>query len=148
MWERSWVLLLAVLAVGANLGLGNGLPAAIGAGAAVLLFGEIAWRFAARHRRSGRKPSGRQSKGAASPAAQIVSPPHSGRIRIRERWEWVAEVGTGVAIMALGLGALALPATTPVIGTPSWVGLGLIALGLAVSLLSTGTYFRDRLGRQ
>jgi DNA-binding CsgD family transcriptional regulator len=60
--------------------------------------------------------------------------------RHRERWEWVAEVGTGIAIMALGLGALALPPNTRYVGTPSWIGLSLVAFGLAVCLLSTSTY--------
>jgi hypothetical protein len=60
--------------------------------------------------------------------------------RHRQRWEWVAEVGTGIAVMALGLGALALPPNTPYVGTPSWVGLSVVAFGLAVCVLSTSTY--------
>ena len=91
------------------------------------------------------KMLGLRSRGALSQWAleQLHPPdpdPPTHAQRHRERGEWVAEVGTGIAVMALGLGALALPPTTPYIGTPSWFGLSLIALGLAICVLSTSTY--------
>jgi hypothetical protein len=148
MWERGWVLvLLSVLAAAANLALGNGWPAAAGAGIAVLVFGELAWRFTVSRQRHPYKQPVRPRKEVSAPPPRVKPDRPGGSDRL-ERWEW-DEVGIGIATMALGLGALVIPPNIPIIGNiPSWVGLGVAAIGLAFCLLSAGTYLLQLLGRR
>jgi hypothetical protein len=68
-------------------------------------------------------------------------PPGHPATRIKQRWELVAEVGNGVAVMALGLGLLALPPDTPLIGDwRDWFGLTLMVGGLMFSVISVVIY--------
>lgn len=47
--------------------------------------------------------------------------------------------------MALGLGAISLPADTPIIGPwRDWIGLTLLVVGLLLCVMSTITYFWGR----
>jgi hypothetical protein len=60
---------------------------------------------------------------------------------------WIAELGTGVGVVAVGIALLALPQKTPLIGgLPTWVGLGIFFLGLFLILVSTGTFIYERVG--
>jgi DNA-binding CsgD family transcriptional regulator len=82
----------------------------------------------------------------AQHVAQIRGePPELPRNRFKQRWELVAEIGTGVAVMALGLGVLTLPPDTPVIGGwRDWIGLSLLFGGLLFSTVSVALYFWER----
>lgn len=72
-------------------------------------------------------------------------PPEHPITRLKQRWELIAEVGTGVAIMALGLGILTLSPETPVIGGwRDWIGLSLLMGGLLYSLVSIAVYSFER----
>jgi hypothetical protein len=58
---------------------------------------------------------------------------------------WIAELGTGVGVIAIGIALLALPRDTPILGRPpAWVGISTLALGILLCLLSTATYARSR----
>lgn len=78
-------------------------------------------------------------------AEVLGEPPQHPSTRIKQRWELVAEVGTGVAVMGLGLGLLALPPDTPVIGDwRDWFGLSLMVGGLVFSVISVAIYTWER----
>jgi DNA-binding CsgD family transcriptional regulator len=65
--------------------------------------------------------------------------------RSKQRWELIAEVGTGVAVMALGLGILTLPPDTPLIGDwRDWIGLTLMTGGLIFSAISIAMFLWER----
>jgi DNA-binding CsgD family transcriptional regulator len=81
----------------------------------------------------------------AGQVAQILGEPPERPAPAKQRWEWIAELGTGIAIMALGLGSLALPVDTPILGNlKDWLGLSLVIAGLIFCGLSTATYFWER----
>jgi DNA-binding CsgD family transcriptional regulator len=81
----------------------------------------------------------------AGQVGQILGEPPERATPAKQRWEWVAELGTGIAIMALGLGSLALPVTTPLLGSSKdWLGLTFLIAGLIFCGLSTATYFWER----
>jgi hypothetical protein len=81
-------------------------------------------------------------KEVAAHVAQIIGEPPERLTPAKQRWEWIAELGTGVAIMALGLGSLSLPVDTPLLGSSKdWLGLSLLIGGLVFCALSTATYF-------
>jgi DNA-binding CsgD family transcriptional regulator len=72
-------------------------------------------------------------------------PPEHPRTRVKQRWELVAEIGTGVAVMALGLGILTLPPETPLVGGwRDWIGLCLLIGGLLFSTVSIAMYSWER----
>jgi len=57
----------------------------------------------------------------------------------------VEEIGTGVAVMALGLGILTLPPETPLVGGwRDWIGLCLLIGGLLFSTVSIAMYSWER----
>jgi DNA-binding CsgD family transcriptional regulator len=64
----------------------------------------------------------------------------------KQRWEWIAELGTGIAVMALGIGVLTLPPDVPGLG-PIHDALGLVLLlaGLLFGAVSTVFYFSERI---
>jgi DNA-binding CsgD family transcriptional regulator len=78
----------------------------------------------------------------AQHVAQIRGePPEHPRSRFKQRWELIAEIGTGVAVMALGLGILTLPPETPLVGSwRDWIGLSLLIVGLLFSTVSIAMY--------
>jgi DNA-binding CsgD family transcriptional regulator len=77
--------------------------------------------------------------------SQILGEPPERPGPSKQRWEWIAELGTGVAIMALGLGSLALSVDTPLLGnSKDWLGFSLLIGGLVFSAISTVTYFWER----
>jgi DNA-binding CsgD family transcriptional regulator len=82
----------------------------------------------------------------AQHVAQIRGePPELPRTRFKQRWELVAEIGTGVAVMALGLGILTLPPETPLVGGwRDWIGLCLLIGGLLFSTVSIAMYSWER----
>jgi DNA-binding CsgD family transcriptional regulator len=82
----------------------------------------------------------------AQHVAQIRGePPEHATSRFKQRWELVAEVGTGVAVGGLGVAILALPPDTPVIGSwRAWVGLTLLIVGVLFSLVSITMYAWER----
>jgi len=81
----------------------------------------------------------------AEHVAQILGEPPERPAPAKQRWEWIAEVGTGIAIMALGLGSLTLSVETPLIGSmKDWLGLCLLLGGLIFSAVSTSTYVWER----
>jgi DNA-binding CsgD family transcriptional regulator len=82
----------------------------------------------------------------AQHVAQIRGePPELPRTRVKQRWELVAEIGTGVAVMALGLGILTLPPETPLVGGwRDWIGLCLLIGGLLFSTVSIAMYSWER----
>jgi DNA-binding CsgD family transcriptional regulator len=82
----------------------------------------------------------------AKHVAQIRGdPPELPRTRLKQRWEFVAEIGTGVAVMALGLGVLTLPPDTPLIGEwRDWIGLSLLIGGLLFITVSIAIYLWER----
>jgi DNA-binding CsgD family transcriptional regulator len=82
----------------------------------------------------------------AEHVAQILGEPPQRPAPEKQRWEWIAEVGTGVAIMALGLGSLTLSVDTPLLGgLKDWLGLSLLIGGLIFSVVSTSTYVWERM---
>ena len=82
----------------------------------------------------------------AQHVAQIRGePPELPRTRFKQRWELVAEIGTGVAVMALGLGILTLPPETPLVGGwRDWIGLCLLIGGLLFSTVSIAMFSWER----
>jgi DNA-binding CsgD family transcriptional regulator len=81
----------------------------------------------------------------AEHVAQILGEPPQHSMPAKQRWEWIAELGTGIAIMALGLGSLTLSVDTPLLGSSKdWLGLCLLIGGLVFCGLSTVTYFWER----
>jgi DNA-binding CsgD family transcriptional regulator len=88
-------------------------------------------------------------KEIAQHLAEILGePPEHPTTRFKQRWELIAEVGTGVAVMALGLGILTLPPETPLIGDwRGWIGLSLLAAGLLFSVVSTAMYVSEQMHR-
>ncbi|MEA2643104.1 MAG: Bacterial regulatory protein luxR family [Chloroflexota bacterium] len=82
----------------------------------------------------------------AEHVAQIRGePPERQKSKLKQRWELIAEVGTGVAVMALGLGFVALPPDTPLIGEwREWIGLCLLIGGLLFSAVSIANYSWER----
>ncbi len=53
----------------------------------------------------------------------------------------LAELGTGIGLVALGIAILTVPRSTPLIGgLPAWVGSTIGALGLVLCVLSIGTF--------
>ena len=84
-------------------------------------------------------------KEIAEHVAQILGEPPERPVPAKQRWEWIAELGTGIAIMALGLGSLTLSVDTPLIGpSKDWLGLSFLIGGLVFCALSTVTYFWER----
>jgi DNA-binding CsgD family transcriptional regulator len=81
----------------------------------------------------------------AKHVAEILGePPVPPPTRFKQRWELIAEVGTGVAVMALGVGVLTLPPGTPVIGDwRDWIGLSLLAAGLVFAVVSIAAYVSE-----
>jgi DNA-binding CsgD family transcriptional regulator len=76
-------------------------------------------------------------------AAQVnLIPPRPAVDRPKERWEWIAELGAGIAVMALGVAVMTLPPDTPLIG-PSHDAIGLVLIigGLVFGAVSTFIYF-------
>jgi len=60
---------------------------------------------------------------------------------------WIAELGTGVGVVAVGIALLAVPQKTPLIGgLPTWMGLGIFFLRVLLILVSTGTFIYERVG--
>lgn len=82
----------------------------------------------------------------AQHVAQIRGePPEHPTTRFKQRWELIAEVGTGVAVVALGLGMLTLPPDTPLIGGwREWFGLSLVIGGFLYSAVSIAMYSWER----
>lgn len=82
----------------------------------------------------------------AQHVAQIRGePPEHPISRFKQRWEMIAEIGTGIAVMALGVGILTLPPDTPVIGSwRAWIGLSLLIVGLLFSAVSIAMYSWER----
>ena len=82
----------------------------------------------------------------AQHVAQIRGePPEHPTTRFKQRWELIAEVGTGVAVMALGLGMLTLPPDTPLIGGwREWLGLSLVIGGFLYGAVSIAMYAWER----
>jgi DNA-binding CsgD family transcriptional regulator len=74
--------------------------------------------------------------------AQVIGEPLEPPIpRRKQRWELIAEVGTGVAVMALGLGILTMPPDTPLIGSwRDWIGLTGLTSGLLFAVVSIAMY--------
>jgi hypothetical protein len=60
------------------------------------------------------------------------------RGRQKEPWEWIAEVGAAIALMALGVGMYVIPEI------PKQIDFAVILLGLAGGVLSTVLYAWDR----
>jgi DNA-binding CsgD family transcriptional regulator len=84
-------------------------------------------------------------KEIAEHVAQVLGEPPEHPVPGKQRWEWIAELGTGIAIMALGLGSLTLSVDTPLVGSSKdWLGLSLLIGGLVFCALSTVTYFWER----
>ncbi len=85
-------------------------------------------------------------KEIAQHVAEILGePPEHPTTRFKQRWELIGEVGTGVAVMALGVGVLTLPPDTPVIGDwRDWIGLSLLAAGLLFSVVSMAMYVSEQ----
>jgi DNA-binding CsgD family transcriptional regulator len=84
-------------------------------------------------------------KEIAEHVAQILGEPAERPAPAKQRWEWIAEIGTGIALMALGLGCFALAVDTPILGgSKDWLGLILLIGGLVFCVLSTVTYFWER----
>jgi DNA-binding CsgD family transcriptional regulator len=72
-------------------------------------------------------------------------PPPERPTPLKQRWELVAEVGTGVAVMALGVAILAVPPDTPLIGDwRDWFGLSVLVAGLLFSAVSLVMFFWER----
>jgi len=102
MRDHLFVGLLAAAFLVLNAWLGRGWIDAIGGAVAVAVFGEVAGWYIHRPRRPSRgRRSPRRTK------AQRAEQPAGARRR--ERQDWVAEVGTGVGVIALGLALLSLP---------------------------------------
>jgi Domain of unknown function (DUF3480) len=66
-----------------------------------------------------------------------------------ERWEWIADLGMGIAIMVLGVAVMTLSPDTPLIG-PSHDAIGLVLIigGLVFGAVSTFVYFGDKAPRR
>lgn len=72
-------------------------------------------------------------------------PPEHPTSRFKQRWELIAEIGTGVAVMGLGIAILALPPDTPLVGSwRAWIGLSLLIVGLLFSVVSLTMYSWER----
>jgi DNA-binding CsgD family transcriptional regulator len=82
----------------------------------------------------------------AQHVAQIRGePPAHQNSRFKQRWELIAEIGTGVAVMALGLGILTLPPDTPLVGSwRDWIGLSLLIGGFLFTAVSIAMYSWER----
>jgi len=66
------------------------------------------------------------------------------RRRPTERWEWIAELGAGIAVMALGVGVMALPPDTPIVGPDhDVIGMVFVIAGLVFGAVSTFGYYRE-----
>src|SRR5437762_1390809 len=106
MRDHLFVGLLAAAFLVLNAWLGRGWIDAIGGAVAVAVFGEVAGWYIHRPRRPSRgRRSPRRTK------AQRAEQPAGARRR--ERQDWVAEVGAGMGVIALGLALLSLPPLDP-----------------------------------
>jgi DNA-binding CsgD family transcriptional regulator len=77
--------------------------------------------------------------------AQIRGEPPEHPRGPKQRWELVAEIGTGVAVVALGVAVLALPPDTPLIGGwRDWIGLSVVVAGFLFGAVSLATFFSER----
>jgi DNA-binding CsgD family transcriptional regulator len=83
-------------------------------------------------------------------AAQVNSIPSQPDVdKPKERWEWIAELGAGIAVMALGVAVMTLSPDTPLIG-PSHDAIGLVLIigGLVFGAVSTFVYHTERPDRE
>jgi DNA-binding CsgD family transcriptional regulator len=91
---------------------------------------------------------GLQSRAQIAAAVNLI-PPVPVADRPKERWEWIAELGAGIAVMALGVALMTLPPDTPLIG-PSHDAIGLVLTigGLVFGAVSTFLFYTDKTPRQ